>query len=286
MGCVAVVFFAAASAFSTMPADGFVPTSLPTNAVPVALDVRPGNNMCLVKAEIDGKSCTLLFDTGASHTTLDESFVRREMPDVELVPVAIGGSTNVRKVPNCFRAKKLKVGEAEFGVFNVMTLDLAHLEKGVGAPVQGILGMNVIGSVPTEISLGNRRVTFRAEKPEGYGPACTSLQPNCAYLSVTHQDKEFKLLVDSGSSFTFLEKGLWRSTSGSQKMAVTDVNGRANGAPEYGVPGTLELGIPLNVRPMIGGGQGNLLGADTLMDYDLFVDFPQLCFRRCVKDQE
>ena len=41
----------------------------PTNDTPVAVRVL-GNNMPIVRGEVNGKPCTLLFDTGATHTTI------------------------------------------------------------------------------------------------------------------------------------------------------------------------------------------------------------------------
>lgn len=277
---VAAVIFAAATAFSAMSCGPFTPAVGPTNAVSVSLDVRPRTNMCLVKAEVNGRPCTLLFDTGASHTTLNADFVRQELPDVKPEPVALEGATNVKAIPHCFQTATLKVGDAVFRDFTMMTIDLNHLTRGVGVKVDGILGMNVIACVPTEVSLAERRVTFGATARADYGKAVKSTTPNCAYLETLHEGKTIRLLVDCGSTYTFFEKGLWRSTSAAQKMSVTDVNGRADNAPEYGVPGTLDLGMPIEVRPMIGCSHGNLLGADTLLKYDLFIDFPALRFRK------
>ena len=107
---------AAASAFAAPEVDivlrPFVPRSAPTNEVRVAVDVRPGNRMPLVECTVDGRPATMIFDTGASHTTLDVGFVARELPGHALQKVAMVGSTNVERQPSLVHAASLNVGEA------------------------------------------------------------------------------------------------------------------------------------------------------------------------------
>ena len=106
----------------------FLPETAPTNDTHVAVRVL-GNNMPIVRGEVDGKPCTLLFDTGATHTTLDRGFVERELKEHKLEKVVLAGVTNVEGLPSLVHAGSFKVGVAEFGDFDVMVLDISHFSR-------------------------------------------------------------------------------------------------------------------------------------------------------------
>ena len=89
-------FFAIAATSAFAGRVPFLPETAPTNDTPVAVRVL-GNNMPIVRGEVDGKPCTLLFDTGATHTTLDKGFVERELKDHKIEKVVLAGVTNVEE---------------------------------------------------------------------------------------------------------------------------------------------------------------------------------------------
>ena len=278
-------FLLATSVFALPQHDPFVPRTAPTNEVSAVLDVRPRNNMPLVRATVNGKPCTLLFDTGASHTTLDLGFVTNALPDVALQEIQLGGSTNVRTRPRCFEAESLTLGDAAFGRFTMMVLGLGHLSAGVGVRVDGILGMNVIGRVPSVLSLHDRRATFNPSDTNGFGRAVRGLpQSNCFRLLARRvaagpDAAPIPLLIDSGASFTFLPKGLWTETEATQELNATQVNGADRTQNGIGAEGEIDLGMPVRIKPMIYAQPAGLLGADTLLNYDILMSFPDLRFK-------
>ena len=77
----------------------FTPTPPAVQINRAALAVHPGNNLQTLPATLNGKPCTLLLDTGASHTTFDVDFLRKTFPDLPLRPIALGGQTNVQSAP-------------------------------------------------------------------------------------------------------------------------------------------------------------------------------------------
>lgn len=282
---------AAAFAAASLPSaaqqqrDPFMPLYAPTGEVRVAIDVRPGNNMPVVKCAIEGRPLTMLFDTGATHTTLDEGFVRRELPDRTLEKVMLAGITNVEQAPSLFHADSFKVGDAEFSDFSVMVLPLGHLESSVGVKVDGIIGMNVIGRVWTLVSFGAGEAYFMPARARvvGEGSLGFSKQapriaqdPFSVLLKATHADRPFTLIVDSAASITMLSESVgWPASGESVTTSVSDVNASGSGmSSRLGAEGELELGVPLRIRPVIVPGSthdANRIGADTLRRYDLLV---------------
>ena len=262
----------------------FLPETAPTNDTPVAVRVL-GNNMPIVRGEVDGKPCTLLFDTGATHTTLDRGFVERELKEHKLEKVVLAGVTNVEGLPSLVHAGSFKVGVAEFGDFDVMVLDISHFQKGIGEKIDGVIGMNVIGRVTTLVSLGAGEVVFAPARARlaGFTNAVdrAASDPFSIALKARYGEKDIPLIVDSAATMTFLgrETG-WPVTDEKAEISATDVNGVGNALrPVVGREGVLTLGIPLSIRPMVVAEPMNRIGADTLLKYDLLIGWQRVAFR-------
>ena len=75
--------------------------------------------MPLVEAEVDGAKCTFLLDTGATHTTFDLAFVKKNLPNATLTPVAMMAETNVEGAPRYMRVKSMKLGSADYSLVRI-----------------------------------------------------------------------------------------------------------------------------------------------------------------------
>ncbi len=277
------------AAYAAADADPFRPKAAPTNEVRVAVKVL-GNNMPLVEGTIDGRPCTLIFDTGATHTTFDLGFVKRELPQAKLEDVVLAGVTNVEKPPRLFHAGSLKLGDAVFGGFDVMALDIAHLGDGVGAKIDGILGVNVIGRVRSLVSLGGGEVFFAPapERLDGFTVAARRFADDPMRIAFRARagERPVEMIVDSASSFTFLDEAVgWPVEGEVRDFSAVDVNGSTGLAPRRGAPGELFAGIPLAVRPLVVKMPMNRIGSDTLQRYDMVVEPSRIAFRPYAKDQ-
>lgn len=270
----------------TSSQDVFTPGVGPTNEVAIALKVQPTNNLSLVEAVVDGVKATLLFDTGASHTTFDRAFVEKNLPAKKLEPIMLVGNTNVRAVPSSFHLDSLRLGEAVFGDFEAMAVPLGHLGASVGHPVDGILGMNVIRACPTLVSIGRGKAVLNPRRTDLAlkGRSCTALQSSLvprlavAIPSSATNRPSATVLVDSGCSFTFLSSDLWSPTTNALAISASDVNGTGKVRPVRGVRGTIDLGRPVEIEPLLLKNTPNILGADTLLRYDIFFAWPSVYF--------
>ena len=285
--CLAAAVAAAVARAFNPAGDPFLPVSAPTNETRVAVRML-GNNMPLVEAVVDGRPCSLIFDTGASHTTFDIGFVSRELAEAKLEDVVLAGVSNVEKTPKAFQVKSLKLGDAEFNAFAAMALDISHLSKGVGAKVDGIVGMNVIGRTRTLVALGGGEVVFApgAERLDGFTVAARRRMDDPMTIAIRGRRDQtpIDMIVDSGSTFTFLGADTgWPIAEGEVAgFSAVDVNGGAGMAPKPGAEGDLFVGIPLKVRPMIvpdSAGDMNRIGSDVLRRYDMVVEPRRVAFR-------
>lgn len=263
----------------------FVPASAPKARATARLSVLPRKNMPFVSATLDGKKCNLLFDTGATHTTFDIGFIRRELPETKLGDVMLTGTTNVEGAPKIFHAHSLRMGDAEFREFEAMALDISHLMPGIGVKVDGIVGMNVIGRVPALVSLGSGKVVFNPSAAErsvfGKGIARVQEHRFSVALLPSFNGKQFPLIVDSASTLTFLSKSFgWPSAKKKVNIGTVQVNGSSALSTEEGAPGKLALGEDVEITPMLADEPLSRIGADALLEYDMLIEADKSFFGR------
>lgn len=283
-----LILAVSASADISDPNKPFVPAARPKLRAVAQLNVLPRTNMPFVSGELNGKKCNLLFDTGATHTTFDIGFLQRELPETKLGEVMLAGKTNVRNAPKIFHADSLKLGNAEFGEFKAMALDISHLMPGIGVKVDGIVGMNVIGCVPTLVSLGSNNAVFNPAKKDresfGKGISRVKERPFSVALSPTFNGKQFHLIVDSAASLTFLSKSIgWPTAKKTVELSAVAVNGDETLSTDCGAHGKLMLGEAVEMTPMLTDNLVSRIGADTLLKYDMLIESSQVRFHRFLK---
>lgn len=249
------------------------------------LDVQPRNGMPLVEAEVDGVKCTLLADTGASHTTLDLNFVTNRLSGVELKEVELIGNTNVAMAPKFASVGKLKIGETVLEVDGAMALDLGHLSASVGKRVDGILGMNHIRQKPCLISLKRGEMKWDPEEAETEGFKRVRVRDRgntYEILAIGPNGRRMALLVDTGSSFTFVSSQLWEAGEDEVKLGATDVNKRVDLALKKGKRGEIGCGgnVSLTIEPILSADdRHNQLGADVFKNVDILLKNGHLYLR-------
>ena len=262
-----------------VPAAGWAPGGFPLSRSVARVEVRPGNNMPIVDCEIDGVPCRLLLDTGATHTTLDETFVKTRLPGKQLSKVMLGGVTNVTLVPSLTHADVFKVGNALFSDLDVMVLDLSHLSIPVGERLDGILGMNIIGATRTIISFSKGEVLMGldASYREGFEPV-RRVKLYDPFTITLNTAGGTEVIVDSGSTFTLLPNSANWPTQESESAAIgaADVNQHLTIGAKRGKPGELDLGgVKVPVRPLVlenpAEKQGRI-GADSLFGFDMLIE--------------
>lgn len=236
----------------------------------------PGNNMPLVEAEIDGVKATLLLDTGASHTTLDYGFVKNSLPASPLQEVAVMGSTNVKVTPKLVGVETIKVEGKELKGEMVMTIDLSHLSKAVGRPVHGILGMNHLTLYPSIISLKEGTITWEPieEDLTGFHPTMAKRRGNTfEIMTKTPKGRFAAMLLDTGSTFTFVTPEVWEEAEDDVKMSAADVNKAEQIGFKRGKMGELNFGggYKKTLSPIISTDGKNQIGSDLLKTVDIYL---------------
>lgn len=278
---------AALAAFALLPALRaqealFRPRNVTLEPGPVRLEAHPEAGLLTVRATLNGKPCTLLVDTGASHTTFDRAFLTREHPDLIQQPISLHGDTNVQAELAVCLVSSLKVGGNAFEGFYGVSAPLGHLKETLGQEVAGILGMNVLGRMPFRLSRRDGLLAWfrRAPAPKGAVrlPLAADEGDNCFRVLARAEGREtpIPMLVDAGANVTVLNPGQWPTTGEATAMETADVNAAGRSLTfAQGRKGTLRLGeLAVEVTPVVRGDMPALLGADTLGKFDLVVDGP------------
>ena len=263
----------------------FLPATAPEGAhVTVKLDVHQGSGMMFVKGRVFGEECTLLWDTGCTHTTFDRAFMKR-VTGSEGMPVQITGDTNVSQMPHIYNVDSLTLGEGEnsvtFGPFMALSVDIGHMVGPVGSKVDGVLGMNVIGRTMTLMSAARGEVVFNPsmEACGGFGPVLRSLDPDSLLVPVKVGERAVPMLVDSGSSMSFLKEGLWESCGEENSFSAVDANGRTSMRQREGVEGFIDAGVKIPFKPLVVQEDRNYIGSDVLRRCDILLRRGIMAFR-------
>lgn len=244
----------------------------------LAIAVQGGNNMPLVESRVNGEECTLLLDTGASHTTLDLSFVTNRLSGVALEEVKLLGATNVATPPKFAAVSSLELGEEKFQIDGVMAVDLSHLSSAVGRRVDGILGMNHLRLKPCVISLGKGELKWNptVEDKQGFHSVLTRDRGTTFELIVKTPTGEIvPMLIDTGSTYTFINRELWRESSERVELGTADVNDSARRGFVRGENNLLNCGkgFKIEVSPILTEERNrNQIGSDVFLAHDLLIE--------------
>ena len=262
----------------------FLPQVDPVETNAVWLEIHAGNKLQTLAATVNGVPCTLLFDTGAALTTFDRAFISRAFPEMPLTPITFNGKSNVRQPPELFPIESLQVGKAQLRDFMGVALPLEHLSQAVGTQIDGILGLNAMAYAPFRLSLKHATVIWApedAQPPTGVPlPILPANQPWDLLMAIPELKKPDgttirpPLLIDSGSTFTFLPEALWPASDEQMDLSATDVNATAQVQFKRGQRATMCLEGPreLTFTPLLTRQAHVQIGADFLMEHDLWVD--------------
>ena len=120
-----------------------------------------GQNVVMVKAEINGVRGLFILDTGASYLTLRSSFAdRAKIPqsDTEISMITANGPAKAR----LSKADKVMLGKLE--ATNVPVAVQKVDEKSYGVGVDGLLGMSFLSRFEIQMSGGSIEVRTRRPK--------------------------------------------------------------------------------------------------------------------------
>jgi hypothetical protein len=257
-------------------------TSATPQQSPTKLEQDERTQLLLIPASIDGKSCYLLLDTGATHTTLDRNFCKEELPNHPLQDVLLIGTTNVKTPPQLITLDRFEVAGKALPSPAAMVVDLSPLRKALSLPIAGILGMNHLGVAPFRLSVAERQFEWLSNSPvtSGFQEIPADLTNNKIRVTGKTDHGSLPMIVDSAASHTFVPAGLWPEGDQSSSYQVTTINGHKGDAPKFkqGQALDLKLNDALTLKQVVPNLYSDkkeaLLGVDLLKSMDIIIDVP------------
>lgn len=274
---------AADTPVETLRADLAVTRPTPVAAPPPAIvrDARGGQLIAACKVE--GKVVNMIVDTGATHTTLDETFTRVNFPSLNVSEVSGPYRTNAPKAPKMTRASLL-VDSLAIEKHPILLLDLSSANGILQTPVHGVLGMNTMGCLPFVFNVRDK--IFRYDAGLKPTPDMKKLrgrldENNRLVVDARAGGKHYALLLDTGASATLLTKGAWQGKKGAAvALDSASVKGRSKEEVLLAGPADFEIGDGLvleGVTPMLVDERLSndpqtvgLLGLDSLRGVELY----------------
>lgn len=223
----------------------------------------------LVTCLVNGQAMRMILDTGATHTVLHEESAAKLKNAHWLDVTKIKFKGNSEQRPKMLIAA-LQVGPGVSPQHPVIVVSLAAVRSMMAEKVDGIVGMDILGSLPFTFDLrdndcywgypaGMRPIPLRGERdPNGR-----------LMMRVKSGDKESSLLLDTGSSVTRIRAKDWApGIAGEISGQVGDIDTAAHLKLTEGKPGRLEAapGIFLKeIKPLIcDDADRTMLGMDAL----------------------
>ncbi|MFN7118741.1 MAG: retropepsin-like aspartic protease [Saprospiraceae bacterium] len=169
--------------------------------------------LMLVQAEVDGKKGYFLFDTGASHLTLNQTHFtdKKLVKNVGATRTAVGGTEALHAMKvNNFSWGKVKCN-------NLLTpvADLSALEKTLGrAPLLGLIGYQIVKDYIVYFNYSQQTITLSRNNQFQKPPTYSLEFSICGHLPVLEttigSKRKMYLGLDSGASVNVLDDS-WQS---------------------------------------------------------------------------
>lgn len=209
----------------------------------------------LVTALVNGQPMRMMLDTGASHTVLHDESAEKLKNATWIDTSQIMFKGNSKQRPKMLIAA-LEVGPGVSPQHPVMVVSLAAVRSMMAEKIDGIVGMDLLSSLPFTFDLRNNELYWGA-------PGKGSLVPISGerdifgrlFAKLKCGGNDFSLLLDTGSSVTRVFKKDWKpGVAGEITAHIGDVDTASRQKMTEGNPGKIEIapGVELKeVSPLI-----------------------------------
>jgi hypothetical protein len=126
------------------------------------------NNQIVVRLSLNGTPGSFILDSGTEHITLD----RKAADAAHLRILPNSGNLNTLGKPCAIETSangiQIKYGKIELAKGIAPVIDMSQLERGLGFPIEGIIGFDFIRRFPLLLDYGAKTITVFADKKVQY----------------------------------------------------------------------------------------------------------------------
>ncbi len=225
----------------------------------------------LVTCLINGVPMRMMLDTGATNTVLHKESLAKLKNPVQLNTDNIQLRGNAKVKPEVYMLS-LTVDDARIRQHPVFVLDLSGARSAMAEPIDGILGMDILGAMAFTFDVAAGKLHW------GLPAGAHRLVPLHGFREesgrmhvqiVCPGGDTTKVLLDSGATLSVIPANKWGAGVGrKQSIGISDVNAMSEQQVSFGVPGDVRLapGVTVQgVEPMLTDDpEAALLGMDVL----------------------
>lgn len=202
----------------------FVPTWHSSGEASVVPFLADKTGLLIVRAWIDGVAGRFLLDTGASATIISSELATR----LGLGVREFSAETNIKQDLMMARVMSFEIGKETYRDFNVAVLDLSHFDRVTNAPVDGIIGVNLLKQSAFSIDIAGGCLCINISRLTGSQVPIT-VKNDRLYMDAVIDGIDSCFVVDSGANSTGVNDALWSivsqgKTIQKQRVLRFDVN--------------------------------------------------------------
>lgn len=229
----------------TCTAVGETAPVVPARADSVDLQTMTRDSRCgqvIVTCLVNGKPLRMMIDTGATHTVLHKESAAA-LPNAQWLDTSrmtFKGNSSQR--PEILLAE-LQVADKHAPQHPIMVVSLAAVRSMMAEPIDGILGMDVLGALPFTFDLRSGKCYWGVPEGQTLLPLYGTRDDNGRLMvRVSCAGKSMELLLDTGSSITRVYAKDWKKGKGKKVNArLGDVDTATSSTVTTGAAAQMEL---------------------------------------------
>ncbi len=248
---------------------------------------RNASGILLVNAKVNGKSASLLLDTGSDRSCLDDGFAAQ----LGLKPTATQSIQRPysTETGNVLRVGDLSVDSSNIRDVEMIMIDLTPASKALGLHIDGILGSDILRKyrITLNFSTGSVKVDLNSHPPTNGFVVKLHAIDSRYFVHVTIQGVPMELLLDTGTNLSSISQSRWAQLT--KKWMPTRLiegvrsSGNSSGSqlvciPQIAIGRIAYHNFPVRIQPPTSGGIfadpsfNGLLGSDFLRQFVVTLD--------------
>lgn len=261
---------------------------VPLVTIPFALDA---NHLVVLKGQINGKDCNLIWDSGAKRSILNSDYIADLNSKSGTANI---GGVNAHSTAGVAVADNINLNLSGITTENAsfLTRSLKHLEANAEElPIAGLIGMDILGGYDIIYDYNARKLTLIDSSvqirlqgnPIATIPYSQFASDYLPCIKINMDGKEVELGIDCGAGANLIQKSALPDDVKFETTNLTGISGNVT-QQEFGNLNFTTGGVAFEEQPFVVGDISHLnLGIDGLLGYP-FLSSHKMMFKNSTKE--
>lgn len=261
---------------------------VPLVTIPFALDA---NHLVVLKGQINGKDCNLIWDSGAKRSILNSDYIADLNSKSGTANI---GGVNAHSTAGVAVADSINLNLSGITTENAsfLTRNLKHLEANAEElPIAGLIGMDILGGYDIIYDYNARKLTLIDSSaqirlqgnPIATIPYSQFASDYLPCIKINMDGKEVELGIDCGAGANLIQKSALPDDVKFETTNLTGISGNVT-QQEFGNLNFTTGGVAFEEQPFVVGDISHLnLGIDGLLGYP-FLSSHKMMFKNSTKE--